>query len=137
LCQTRILRVLSRILRKCRPGNSGFRPGYSGFGNPDAPDISPDIPGYAELWALGYSVNSNYDRLGLISKFQIILHTFSYHCICVADAAEGAVYEVVAEPQEPQGQAPQEEVRGESAKAQLTPVLSSRRKASPGAHLII
>ena len=127
MCQTRILRVLSRILRKCRPGNSGFRPGYSGFGNPDA----PDIPGYAELWALGYSVNSNYDRLGLISKFQIILHTFSYHCICVADAAEGAVYEVVAEPQEPQGQAPQEEVRGESAQGPTHPSVEQQTQGKP------
>ena len=127
MCQTRILRVLSRILRKCRPGNSGFRPGYSGFGNPDA----PDIPGSAELWALGYSVNSNYDRLGLISKFQIILHTFSYHCIRVATAAEGAVYEVVAEPQEPQGQAPQEEVRGESAQGTTHPSVEQQTQGKP------
>ena len=57
-------------------------------------------------------------------------------CICmrVAAAAEEVVYEVVAEPQEPQGQAPQQEVRGELPKAQLTLVLSSRLKASPGAH---
>ena len=35
-------------------------------------------------------------------------------CICtrVAVVAEEVVYEVVAEPQEPQGPAPQEEVRG-------------------------
>ena len=56
-------------------------------------------------------------------------------CIRVAAAEEEVVYEVVAEPQEPQGQAPQEEVRGESA--QLTLVLSSRLKASPDAHPII
>ena len=62
------------------------------------------------------------------------LHAFSYHCIRVDAAAEGAIYAVVAEPQEPQGSAPQEEVRGESAQGPLTPVLSSRRKASPGAH---
>ena len=38
-------------------------------------------------------------------------------CICTRAAAaeEEVVYEVVAEPQEPQGPAPQEEVRGESA----------------------
>ena len=35
--------------------------------------------------------------------------------IRVAAAEEEVVYEVVAEPQEPQGPAPQEEVRGESA----------------------
>ena len=56
-----------------------------------------------------------------------------YMCICVAAAAKEIVYEVVAEPQEPQGQAPQQEVRGELPKAQLTLVLSSRLKASPGA----
>ena len=59
-------------------------------------------------------------------------------CIRVAAMAEEVVYEVVAEPQEPQGQAPQEEVRGGGRpKAQLTLVLSSRLKASPGAHPII
>ena len=40
-------------------------------------------------------------------------------CIRVAVAAEEVVYEVVAEPQEPQGQAPQEEVRGESAQVKV------------------
>ena len=49
---------------------------------------------------------------GLFQSFKLFLHTFSYHCIRVAAAAEGAVYEVVAEPQ---GQAPQQEDRGESA----------------------
>ena len=44
-----------------------------------------------------------------------ITHAFSHIiCICtrVAAAAEEVVHEVVAEPQEPQGPAPQEEVRG-------------------------
>jgi len=68
------------------------------------------------------------------------MHAFSHDmCICirVVAAAEEVVYEVVAEPQEPQGPAPQQEVRGEWPKAQLTPVSSSRRKASPGACPII
>ena len=46
-------------------------------------------------------------------------------CICtrVAAAAEEVVYEVVAEPQEPQGQAPQQEVREESAQCvQMTAI---------------
>ena len=46
------------------------------------------------------------------------MHAFSHIiCICtrVAAAAEEVVYEVVAEPQEPQGQALQQEDRGESA----------------------
>ena len=46
------------------------------------------------------------------------MHAFSHIiCICtrVAAAAEEVVYEVVAEPHGPQGQAPQKEYRGESA----------------------
>jgi len=66
-------------------------------------------------------VSSICNRLGSISKFQIILHAFSYHCIRVAAAAEGAVYEVVAEPQEPQGQAPQQEDRGEQVQGPSQP----------------
>ena len=60
-------------------------------------------------------------------------------CICtrVAAAAEEVVYEVVAEPQEPQGQPRRRRFTGSRPKAQLTPVLSSRRKASPGATPII
>ena len=42
-------------------------------------------------------------------------------CIRVAAAEEEVVYEVVAEPQEPQGQAPQQEVRGESAQGPTHP----------------
>ena len=42
-------------------------------------------------------------------------------CIRVAAAAEEVVYEVVAEPQEPQGQAPQVEVHGESAQGPTHP----------------
>ena len=58
-------------------------------------------------------------------------------CIRVAAEAEEVVYKVVAEPQEPQGQAPQQEERHENqAKAQLTPVLSSRLKASP-VHILL
>ena len=53
-----------------------------------------------------------------------ITHAFSHIiCICtrVAAVAEEVVYEVVAEPQEPQGPAPQEEVRGESAQVPTHP----------------
>ena len=54
-------------------------------------------------------------------------------CICtrVAAAAEEVVYEVVAEPPEPQGQAPHEEVRGESAQGRLTPMWCSRSRQAP------
>ena len=56
-------------------------------------------------------------------------------CICtrVAAAAEEVVYKVVAEPQELLEQAQQEERLRTMPKAQLTPVLSSSLKASPGA----
>jgi len=39
--------------------SSGYRPGNYGFGSPDTPEIpdipdcSPDIPGFAEVWASG------------------------------------------------------------------------------------
>ena len=52
------------------------------------------------------------------------MHAFSHViCICirVAAAAEEIVYEVVAEPQEPQGQAPQQEDRGEPAQGPIHP----------------
>ena len=52
------------------------------------------------------------------------MHAFSHViCICirVAAAAEEIVYEVVAEPQEPQGQAPQQEVRVEPAQGPANP----------------
>ena len=58
------------------------------------------------------------------------MHAFSHDmCICirVAAAAEEVVYEVVAEPQEPQGQAPQDKVRGESAQGPTHPRPNSRQ----------
>ena len=42
-------------------------------------------------------------------------------CICVAAATEEVVYEVVAEPHEPQGQAPQQEIREEAAQGPADP----------------
>ena len=60
-------------------------------------------------------------RVRIISKLQsYCMHSYVI-CIRVAAAAEEVVYEVVAEPQEPQGQAPQEEVRGESAQGLTHP----------------
>ena len=68
---------------------------------------------------------------GLFQSFKLFLHTFSYHCIRVAAAAEGVVYEVVAEPQEPQGQAPHEEVRGESAQGPTHPSVEQQTQDKP------
>ena len=42
-------------------------------------------------------------------------------CIRVVAATEGVVFEVVAEPQGPQGQAPQQEVRVEPAQGPANP----------------
>ena len=59
----------------------------------------------------------------VIGYFKVATHLCISHgnCIRVETAAEEVVYEVVAEPQEPQGQAPQEEVRGESAQGPTHP----------------
>ena len=64
-----------------------------------------------------------------------INHACISHVICiyirVAAAAEEVVYEVVAEPQEPQGQAPQEEVRGESAQGPANPSVVQQTQGKP------
>ena len=52
-------------------------------------------------------------------------------CIRVDAAAEGVVYEVVAEPQEPQGQAPQQEGREESAQGPTHPSVEQQTQAKP------
>ena len=52
-------------------------------------------------------------------------------CIRVAAAAEEVVYEVVAEPQEPQGQAPQREDRGESAQGPTHPSVEQQSHGKP------
>ena len=52
-------------------------------------------------------------------------------CIRVAAVAEEVVYEVVAEPQEPQGQAPQQEVRGESAQGPSHPSTEQQTQGKP------
>ena len=57
------------------------------------------------------------------------------HVICirtrVAAAAEEVVYEVVAEPQEPQGPASQEKVRGESAQGPTHPSIEQQTQGKP------
>ena len=52
-------------------------------------------------------------------------------CIRVAAAAEEIVYEVVAEPQGPQGQAPQQEVREESAQDPTHPSAEQQTQGKP------
>ena len=48
-----------------------------------------------------------------------------------AAVAEEVVYEVVAEPQEPQGQAPQQEVREESAQGPVDPSTKQQSQDKP------
>ena len=52
-------------------------------------------------------------------------------CIRVAAAAEEVVYAVVAEPPEPQGQAPQQEVRVESAQGPANPSTEQQAQGKP------
>ena len=52
-------------------------------------------------------------------------------CTCVTVAAEEVVYEVVAEPQESQGQAPQQEVRGEPAQGPTHPSAEQQSEGKP------
>ena len=62
------------------------------------------------------------------------MHAFSHViCICirVAAAAEEIVYEVVAEPQEPQGQALQQEDREELAQGPIHPSTEQQTQGKP------
>ena len=56
---------------------------------------------------------------------------FHVICIRVAAAAEEVVYEVVAEPQEPQEQAPWQEDRGESAQGPTHPSVEQQAQGKP------
>ena len=52
-------------------------------------------------------------------------------CIRVATAAEEVVYAMVAEPPEPQGQAPQQEVRVEPAQGPANPSAEQQTQGKP------
>ena len=54
-----------------------------------------------------------------------------YICTRVAAATEEVVYEVVVEPQEPQGQAPQQEVRGELVQGPADPSTEQQTQGKP------
>ena len=57
-------------------------------------------------------------------------------CIRVDTAAEGAVYEVIAEPQEQQGQVQQEERREHPSQGPAEPSVEQQPEGKPGAHPI-
>ena len=54
-----------------------------------------------------------------------------YICIRVVAAAEEVVFEVVAEPQEPQGRAPQQEVCVEPAQGPANPSTEQQAQSKP------
>ena len=58
---------------------------------------------------------------GLFQSFKLYCIHSHIICIRIDAAAEGVIYEVVAEPQEPQGQAPQQEDRGEQVQGPSQP----------------
>ena len=85
-------------------------------------------------------------QLGLVGRLLRISLVYSYlyffinscmhsHviCICIRVVAvtEEVVFEVVAEPQEPQGQAPPQEVRGESAQGLTHPSVEQQTQGKP------
>ena len=62
------------------------------------------------------------------------MHAFSHViCICirVAAAVEEVIYEVVAEPRKPQGQAPRQEDRGEPAQGPIHPSTKQQTQGKP------
>ena len=68
------------------------------------------------------------------------MHAFSHVlCICihVAAAAEKIVYEVVVEPQEPQGQSLQQEDREEPAQGPIHPSIEQQTQGKPRLHNLL
>ena len=70
-------------------------------------------------------------------NYRIVFALTHIICIRVAAAAEEMVYEVVAEPQGPQEQAPQQEDRGESAQGPTHPSVEQQAQGKPDACPII
>ena len=64
-------------------------------------------------------------------NYKIVFVLTHIICICVAAEAEEVVYEVVAEPQEPLEQAPQQEVREESAQGPTHPSAEQQPEGKP------
>ena len=68
----------------------------------------------------------------VICNYKIIHALTHIICIRVAAATEEVVYEVVAEPQEPQGQAPQQEERRENqAQGPVDPGTEQQSQGKP------
>ena len=67
-------------------------------------------------------------------NYKIIFALTHIICIHVVAAAEEVVYEVVAEPQGPQGQAPQQEAREKSFQGPTHPSVEQHTQGKLGAH---
>ena len=84
---------------------------------------------------MGFVGEISWKLVGLIVDCNFYKSCMHSHVICictrVAAAVEEVVYEVVAEPPEPQGQAPQEEVRGESAQGPTHPSVEQQTQGKP------
>ena len=84
---------------------------------------------------MGFVGEISWKLVGLIVDYNFYKSCMHSHIICicirVAAAAEEVVYEVVAEPQEPQGQAPQQEVHGELAQGTTHPGVEQQTQGKP------
>ena len=98
---------------------------------PDIPDLNPDIPvlqSYERrvVWLVVFVIG-----YGLFQSFKLYCIHSHIICIRIDAAAEGVIYEVVAEPQEPQGQAPQQEDRGEQTQGSSHPSVEQQTQGKP------
>ena len=103
-----------------KPEDSGYKPGYSGFGTlrGKTPGINPDTlensgnsglksgySGFCRSVGVGLArVVVRVYGLGVFQSYKSYCMPSLVICIRVDAAAEGAVYEVIAGPQEQQGQ---------------------------------
>ena len=83
---------------------------------------------------MGVGANS-WELIWVLVSYSFYKSCMHSHVICiytrVAAAAEEVVYEVVVEPQEPQGQAPPQEVREESAHGPTHPSVEQQTQDKP------
>ena len=87
-----------------KPGNSGYLSGYSGYSG-----LKSRYSGFCRILDVGLSrVVVRVYGLGLFQSYKSYCMHSQIICIRVDSTAEGAVYEVIAGPQEQRGQVQQE-----------------------------
>ena len=87
----------------------------------DITDLNPDIPVFQSYERRVVRLAVIVIGYGLFQSFKLYCIHSHIICIRIDAAAEGIIYEVVVEPQEPQGQAPQQEDRGEQVQGPSQP----------------